>query len=92
VTYDYSGKNLEMIAAFCGHTHVDLFMRTTGGVPIICTTTDAAGNELGGLTRTEGTINEQAFDVVVISRTDKKIYCNRIGAGNDRTYDFEPSA
>lgn len=87
VTYDYSGTNLQMIGAFCGDTHVDLFMRTNGGVPIICTTTDSTDEE-GGLSRTTGTINEQAFDVVVINRTTEKIYCNRIGAGSDREYNF----
>lgn len=90
VTYDYSGKNLEMIAAFCGDTHVDLFLRTPGGVPIICTTTDSMDEE-GTITRESGTITEQAFDVVVIDRGAKKIYVNRIGAGSDREYDFAES-
>ena len=90
VTYNYQNKNLSMIAIFCGDTHADLFMRTTGGVPIICTTTDST-DEDGNLTRTIGTVNEQAFDIVVIDRTHEKIYCNRIGAGVDREIDFAPT-
>jgi hypothetical protein len=92
VTYEYANKNYEMIGAFCGDTHVDLFMRTPGGVPIICTTTDSRDEE-GTIDRTVGTSNEQAFDVIVINRETKKIHCNRIGGGLDRLgIDFVPQS
>ena len=40
------------------------------------------------LTRTAGTITEQAFDVCQIDFTNKKLYMKRIGAGSDRTYNL----
>lgn len=34
------------------------------------------------------TISEQAFDIVQIDTAGRKVYCTRIGAGNDRVFNF----
>lgn len=67
----------------CGHVHIDI-ADTTGDFPIIATTCDAHGTQASTYSsddRTEGTINEQAFDVYHIDTTAKKVYVTRIGGG-----------
>jgi len=75
-----------------GHTHMDLMKKTNGGVPIFVTTCDKANPDIDETSekdayiygkRTNGTINEQAFDVVVINKKDKKVSFVRIGCPAD---------
>lgn len=87
-TYDYSGKSGCVICTLSGHFHADGDVRTSGGMPIIATTCDAWRNEYSSLSRTKGTVSEQAFDVVSIDKTNRKIYLTRIGAGTDRVFDY----
>ena len=78
----HTGK---VIAIFCGHSHADAVCHTTGGVPIIMTTCDknkgnGAGNESWlSQYRSDGTIYEQAFDIMFLDRVNKKITALRIG-------------
>lgn len=76
-----------------GHTHVDLMTKTTGGIPVFVTTCDKAlpdNDETDSRSayiynkRTLGTINEQAFDIVVINKNAKKVSLVRIGAPADK--------
>ena len=70
-----------------GHTHRDRITYTDGGIPLVMTTCDK--NHISmingypdispAVDRTSGTINEQAFDVVVIDKTLKKATFVRIG-------------
>lgn len=70
-----------------GHTHRDRITYTDGGIPLVMTTCDK--NQISmingypdispAVDRTSGTINEQAFDVVVINKTLKKATFVRIG-------------
>lgn len=94
-TYTYSGLELdytdatgEVIAVFSGHTHEDEDTTTPEGTPIICTTTDNYAQEESGVTRTAGTIDEQAFDVVTIDKEHNKIKLTRIGFGSDREFNI----
>lgn len=87
VTYDFTSTNAELICAICGDMHVDADYVTEGGVHIIATTTDSM-QELGELTRVTGDITEVAFDVFVFNTTQKSINCIRIGAGQDRTFNY----
>ena len=76
-----------------GHTHEDLMMKTDGGIPIFATTCDKStadndetseeDNYIYGK-RTNGTITEQAFDIVIINKKDKKVSLVRIGAPADK--------
>lgn len=80
-----------LVACFiAGHVHMDFDITTTGNIPVIFTTTDnmRAEKSDSGLTRTEGTISEQAFDVFSIDKTNRKIYATRIGAGSDREFSY----
>lgn len=91
----YSG-NGEIVAVFSGHTHRDAVMHTTGGIPIILTACDkykpyiesgADKEPWLSATRTEGTITEQAFDVVAMDKTNKTLTLIRIGAPADNRVD-----
>lgn len=83
---NYSG-NGEIIAVISGHSHLDIVLNLSNGVPVIVTTCDK--NKSGGESSTffdsywaereDGTIKEQAFDIMAINRADRKITAVRIG-------------
>ena len=85
--FDYTAKVFDFIACFCGDYHLDMDYTTTDGALVIATTCDTMQQE-GDLPRTSGTYTEQAFDIVTIDRTTRKINLTRIGAGSDREYTF----
>lgn len=85
--FDYTGKTFDFIACFCGDYHLDMDYTTTNGALVIGTTCDTMQQE-GSLSRNSGTYTEQAFDVVTVNRTTRKINLTRIGAGNDREFSF----
>ena len=87
-TYNYSTSKGKVILIMFGHVHADASMTTTTNVPVVCTTCDAYRQEHGTLTRTKGTINEQAFDVVHINTSTRKINLTRIGAGSNREFNY----
>ena len=74
----------KVLCIFQGHAHWDAIFHTSSGVPVITTTCDkydiSNESELAEEVRTLGTINEQAFEVVVVNRTAQTITCVRIGA------------
>lgn len=84
---NYSG-NGEIAALICGHRHFDGVGQTPGGIPIFVTTCDKYNyadpydNWLSE-TRKKGTITEQAFDVFVIDKKNKKVTAVRIGCPAD---------
>lgn len=83
----YSG-NGTIAAVICGHAHLD-HITTIGSVPCLITTCDK--NKDGGEAttypqfnaiweaRSDGSINEQAFDVMVLDKTNRKVTAVRIG-------------
>lgn len=87
----YNGAG-EIACIIQGHTHVDGMTATTGGTPVFITTCDKYlpwiqnGVDMEPwLTdnRHLGTITEQAFDFVVVDKTNRKITLVRIGAPAD---------
>ena len=86
----YNGQG-KIIAVFQGHTHRDRIQYLkNGAIPVIITTSDNNGCYVWSseeskyvrhvdVERESGTINEQAFDVVTIDKTLKRISCVRIG-------------
>ncbi len=79
---NYDGDG-EILAVFHGHIHRDLINRTKSGVPVIGVTADKTDTSVESVVLVErhiGTISEQAFDVVVVDRTERKLHCIRIGA------------
>ena len=76
-----------------GHVHRDV-SDNTHGILVIATTTDcqAQSSTAGGPEMTIGTDTEQAFDCYQIDTTNKMIYVTRIGAGNDRQFDYDTTS
>lgn len=95
-TFDYSDKSVTPIAIVSGHTHWDASLtvaQSVYGILTVATTTDAFGYAQNPLThvlepRQVGTTDEQAFDVVQIDLTARKLYMTRIGGGSDREFTF----
>lgn len=93
-----NGKDI--IAIICGHSHYDALWNTEGGIPIIVTTCDKNGPWISSGTdmepwltsqRSDGTVNEQAFDFCIIDRVNHKIDAVRIGAKAMKNYAEETS-
>ena len=92
VSYDFTGKSVDVACVISGHIHRDCDLVTEGGIPVIATTCDRAArstsSDLFYEVRKIGTIGEQAFDVVQIDKSKKKIYMTRIGGSIiDAAYD-----
>lgn len=85
---NFANASGEVALWITGHRHKDVTAQLSDGTPVVITTTCNAGAELGGLDRTVGTVNENAFDVVSIDTTNKTVYLTRIGAGQDRTLSY----
>lgn len=81
-------------ALFVGHTHYDMStVHNYAGksVLVICTMQDAASssqNTESGIPMIIGTDTEQAFDLVQIDFHNRKIYCTRVGAGENREFSY----
>lgn len=86
--YDYSNTTSNFLFIISGHSHRDCVVTLENGIKIISTTCDAYRGECGGLTRTQGTITEQAFDVVNFNLEKRVVYLTRIGAGEDREISY----
>jgi len=84
---DFSGKPTKrIIAVLSGHTHEDkdnfhnnvLYTQTLDSLPGRCPT----------ISRVMGESSEDAWDIVTIDPSARKIYFSRYGAGVDREYNY----
>jgi predicted MPP superfamily phosphohydrolase len=83
-----------ILCMLVGHTHKDMNAVVTasngGKLQIIGTRTDSIGSYRASpkdnYTMTSGTDTEQAFDIVQIDKTNRKIYMTRVGAGLSREF------
>lgn len=83
---NYQGPG-KIICLFQGHLHADNILTTPGGIPIIASTSDKYEHWYSNNTdmeeflddRVQGTITEQAFDVIIHDKDSKTITCVRIG-------------
>ena len=86
VTYDFAESKGKCVLIVCGHTHEDISMVTSGGIPVLNTTCDNYNRDISAAERKVGTVTEQAFDVVTMNYKDGSIKVVRIGVGNNRTF------
>ena len=100
-TFNSGSSAGKILFVMAGHTHYDAVWHTTGGIPIISTTCDKnAPWYQGGVNREEylseyrpsGTIYEQAFDVVLVDRVNRKVKAVRIGCPAYDNIDIGPSS
>lgn len=85
INVDFSTYTSNLVCVLSGHKHAD-GSGDTGFLNIV-TTSDAI-YDTDGYNRQMGTITECAFDIISIDTTNKVIKCTRIGAGNDRTFNY----
>jgi len=86
---DLMQTNENVIGVLSGHRHVDGSITTSAGTNIIATTCDGyVEHSSSQLTRTYGTITEQAFDIVQIDKVNRKLYLTRVGAGTNREFNY----
>ena len=89
ITPDFSNANGNCVAIFAGHMHVDASYTTPDGIPIILIDTDCRNRSNNtDYPFVEGTVTEQAFDVITIDYVNKTIKCVRVGAGIDREFSY----
>lgn len=87
-TFDYSSIDAIPLFIIAGHQHQDNVF-VYNGIACIQVTTDAYYYEEGGLTRTQGTETEQAFDIGTADLHNSVLYLTRVGAGYDRIIHFD---
>lgn len=85
-SHDFSDKNGDLVCIISGHSHTDE-SNIDDGVLSIVTTCDAMYSKHGE-DRTQGTINESAFDIFSVDTINKRIETTRIGAGDDRIWTY----
>lgn len=74
---------------FCGHCHADAIV--TGDLPCPIVTITSAINtpyDAEYSTRVHGTDTETVIDIVSINKSERKIYCTRLGYGSDRETNY----
>ena len=92
ISADYTGRGGEFAAWVSGHTHYDKVAVVEG---TLCTSIMSDWNhqcEKLTIQRTTGTTNEHAIDVYTIDPEKHKLYVVRIGAGEDREFDYQARA
>ena len=90
VSVDFTGQGKgQVIAVISGHIHYDSSM-TKNGMLLIQTLDSLARNDYAGKMpdRPVITLEEDAWDVFTIDRTNRKIYATRFGAGSNRTFSY----
>lgn len=90
IDYDFSSQGaMEIICAFGGDSHVDnSYLIGSSGIRCIeflCSLPQAEPNMPSRTLKTE---SEDAWDIVSINRKERKIYCTRFGAGQDRIFSY----
>jgi len=90
-SFDFTDSKGQIACILVGHIHYDFFEQQAAGYPIISILQDAIDypSLLGNNPpRERGTYTEQAFDIVRINTTEKTIRTVRIGAGENREFQF----
>lgn len=87
----YQDLKCTLIGVFSGHSHLDHLDADTYFCPFVTTMCDSIGvfnPDYNIYQRKKRTITEQAFDIVQVDTTNKKVFLTRIGAGSDRYYSY----
>ena len=80
---------VDIIGIFCGHCHADAIVADDLPCPIV-TITSAVNTPYDAeySTRVQGTDTETVLDVVSVNKSERKIYCTRLGYGSDRSTSY----
>ena len=83
---DFTDTTNQVVTILAGHNHVDQ-SSSKDGVLSITTTSDAHYTD-GGWNRQKDLYSSQAFDVVSVDYDTEQIITTRIGAGEDRSFNY----
>ena len=83
---DFTDTTNQVVTILAGHNHVDQ-SSSKDGVLSITTTSDAHYTD-GGWNRRKDLYSSQAFDVVSVDYDTEQIITTRIGAGEDRSFNY----
>lgn len=86
---DYSNCTGNLTLVLSGHCHQDSYAVDASGVLSVATICDAAYNRDPEIDRVLGTTTESGFDVCFLDTTNKTFKTIRIGAGNNRGWNYE---
>ncbi len=89
ISVDYTGRGGDFAVWVGGHTHYDCDL-VLDGILSVATLNDGMHNSNANPTPHEcESFREQAFDIYTIDKENHKLYITRIGAGNDREFEYE---
>ena len=84
VSADFTSAKANLIGYFAGHTHDNYhYAHADHGIDMIGIAADRQRESM-----TANTTTEQSFDVITIDTKGKKIYCTKIGFGDDREISY----
>ena len=89
ISADYTDKKGNFVLWVSGHTHDDRVLVTQDTLCLSVLSDWNHQHDRLPMQRTTGTTNEHAFDVFTIDFNRHKIYATRIGAGEDRVFDYK---
>ena len=82
----FSNHKGTFVAYICGHNHKDLDATIDDTLFISTGTSPIFKDDIWE--REEGTISEILMDIFAVDKANRKLYAVRIGAGEDREFDF----
>lgn len=84
INADFTSAKGNFVGYFSGHLHDGYhYANATHGIDMIGIPSDRSRTGM-----TAGTDTEQSFDVVTVDTANKKIYCTKIGFGEDREISY----
>lgn len=89
-TGDFASAKGDLLGWFGGHYHAD-DITVRNGVTYISTIADCMSvwEDIPNVPKkTAGTVSEQAFDVAIVDRANRKVNLIRIGDGSDRSFTY----
>lgn len=86
----YDEAKAQIAGVISGHVHHDRVRFSEKGYPMIAVTCDSylKPMSIDRFPRKLGTTTEQSFDVITLDTRKKMLYLTRVGAGEDREYQY----
>lgn len=87
----YTDLKCNLIGVFSGHSHLDHMDNISYPCTFVTTMCDSIGvsnPDYNIYKRKKREITEQAFDIVQVDTTNRRVYLTRIGCGSDRSYSY----
>ncbi len=87
---DFSGINGKVVLCLCGHGHIDDdYISDTGCLYYEINDDSFINNGGSKFLRPIDTVDDNAFDVIIMDLDREKIHCVRYGGGEDKSFDLK---